>query len=198
MVLVVPLGAQLVHEIRHVLHNAHSVVKNVDTGLHVDDNLVGGLVVLRIVHGFDQKKIFADRINRSAKKKKKIPTLKHLSYFAKKKQPGAFIFCFPPKLAHYLRVTLFEGQLRNFVLVRAGRAQAEFARANLEVHLQVVGRGEGSGQHPIGLVKILLRSRLGPGFFPQKFGHFLTFFQLSFSRGKQKNADFKLGDQMLI
>ena len=55
VVLVVPLGAQLVHEIRHVLHNAHSVVKNVDTGLHVDDNLVGGLVVLRIVHGFDQK-----------------------------------------------------------------------------------------------------------------------------------------------
>lgn len=71
MVLVVPLGAQLVHEIRHVLHNAHSVVKNVDTGLHVDDNLVGGLVVFRIVHGFDQKKIFADGINGAEKNKKK-------------------------------------------------------------------------------------------------------------------------------
>jgi hypothetical protein len=94
VVLVVPLGAQLVHEIRHVLHNAHSVVKNIDAGLHVDDNLVGGLVVLRIVHGFDQKKIFADRINRSAKKKK-IPTLKRLSCFAKKKQPGGLLFFVP-------------------------------------------------------------------------------------------------------
>lgn len=68
VVLVVPLGAQLVHEVRHVLHNAHSVVKNVDTGLHVDDNLVGGLVVFRIVHGFDQKKIFADGIDGAEKK----------------------------------------------------------------------------------------------------------------------------------
>lgn len=79
VVLVVPLGAQLVHEVRHVLHNAHSVVKNVDTGLHVDDNLVGGLVVFRIVHGFDQKKIFADGINGAEKNKKTIITKKQTS-----------------------------------------------------------------------------------------------------------------------
>ena len=90
-----------------------------------------------------------------------------------KKQTSKKFGVSPRKIA-YLRVTLFEGQLRNLVLVRAGRAQAEFARANLEVHLQVVGRGEGGGQHPIGLVKILLRSRFGAGFFPQKFCHLLT------------------------
>ena len=84
MVLVVPLGAQLVHEIRHVFHNAHSVVKNVDTGLHVDDNLVGGLVVLRIVHGFDQKNFFADWINGAEKKNKKQQLHRVLKKQAKK------------------------------------------------------------------------------------------------------------------
>ena len=98
--------------------------------------------------------------------KKKIKSNNYLGFFKKKES----LF---HKIA-YLRVTLFEGQLRILVLVRAGRAQAEFARANLEVHLQVVGRGEGGGQHPIGLVKILLRSRFGAGFFPQKFCHLLT------------------------
>lgn len=93
MVLVVPLGAQLVHEVRHVLHNAHSVVKNVDTGLHVDDNLVGGLVVFRIVHGFDQKKIFADGIDGAEKKNKKT--------IITKKQTSKKIWSLPIKLPTY-------------------------------------------------------------------------------------------------
>ena len=73
-----------------------------------------------------------------------------------------------------LRVSPFEGELRNFVVVLAAGRQSVFPGARFEANLQIVGRGEGRLHQPTGNVRARNRRGFGSVFLPQKFGHFLT------------------------